>query len=185
MVHWYLTSPEAIRPNHRLRRTSNFGPCTEYVDCRLDEGLENCAVLHWELRARCNELVRQDFDAVRPVWREGGLPPTGSVPACAGRSCRFSHAACTSYGLRLLAMITLRPIPFAADGGFSRAVRSGTRGALSWQRSFFLQGSRSGSPPFSAGAEPPAQGLQRVVGGANSDPIRSMPSSFSRFEMVV
>ena len=83
MVRWYLTSPEAIRPNHRLRRTSNFGPRTEYVDCRLDEGLENCAVQHWELMARFNELVRQDFDAVRPVGREGGLPPTGSVPACA------------------------------------------------------------------------------------------------------
>ena len=39
-------------PKRRPRRASLLDPYTEYVVRRLDEGLENCVVLHRELRAR-------------------------------------------------------------------------------------------------------------------------------------
>ena len=50
-VRRYLKSPEAMRPKLRPRRASKLDPYTEYVDRRLDEGLENCVVLHRELKA--------------------------------------------------------------------------------------------------------------------------------------
>ena len=49
-VRRYLKSPEAMRPKPRSRRASKLDPFTEYVDLRLEEGLENCVVLHRELR---------------------------------------------------------------------------------------------------------------------------------------
>ena len=51
-VRRYLYSPEAMRPKRRPRKASKLDPYTEYVDRRLDEGLENCVVLHRELRAQ-------------------------------------------------------------------------------------------------------------------------------------
>ena len=48
----YLKSPEAIRAKPRPHRASKLDPYTGYIDRRLDEGLENCVVLHRELRAR-------------------------------------------------------------------------------------------------------------------------------------
>ena len=50
-VRRYLTSPEALLPKPWTRRASKLDPYTEYVDRRLDEGLENCVVLHRELKA--------------------------------------------------------------------------------------------------------------------------------------
>ena len=50
-VRRYLKSPEAMRPRQRARRTSKLDSYTEYVDRRLDDGLENCVVLHRELQA--------------------------------------------------------------------------------------------------------------------------------------
>ena len=49
-VRRYLKSPEAMRPKPRPRRASRLDPYTQYVDRRLEEGLENCVVLHRELR---------------------------------------------------------------------------------------------------------------------------------------
>ena len=51
-VRRYLKSPEAIRAKPRPQRASKLDLYTGYVDHRLDEGLENCVVLHRELRAR-------------------------------------------------------------------------------------------------------------------------------------
>ena len=45
-VRQYLNSPEAMRAKRRPRRASKLDPYIEYVDCRLDEGRENCVVLH-------------------------------------------------------------------------------------------------------------------------------------------
>ena len=50
-VRRYLKSPEAMRPRQRARRTSKLDSYTEYIDRRLDDGLENCVVLHRELQA--------------------------------------------------------------------------------------------------------------------------------------
>ena len=50
-VRRYLKSPEAMRPKLRARRASKLDAYTEYVDRRMSEGLENCVVLHRELRA--------------------------------------------------------------------------------------------------------------------------------------
>ena len=50
-VRRYLKSPEAMRPKIRPRRKSKLGPYTEYVDRRMGEGLENCVVLHRELKS--------------------------------------------------------------------------------------------------------------------------------------
>ena len=50
-VRRYLNSPDVMRPKVRARRASKLDPYTEYVDRRLDEGLENCVVLHRELKA--------------------------------------------------------------------------------------------------------------------------------------
>ena len=49
-VRRYLNSPEAIRPKPRSPRASKLDPYRGYVDRRLAEGLENCVVLHRELR---------------------------------------------------------------------------------------------------------------------------------------
>ena len=49
-VRRYLKSPEAMRPKLRRRRGSKLDPYTEYIDRRISEGLENCVVLHRELR---------------------------------------------------------------------------------------------------------------------------------------
>ena len=51
-VRRYLKSPEAIRAKPGPHRASKLDPYTGYVDHRLAEGLENCVVLHRELRAR-------------------------------------------------------------------------------------------------------------------------------------
>ena len=50
-VRRYLNSPEALLPKSWTRRASKLDPYTEYLDRRLDEGLENCVVLHRELKA--------------------------------------------------------------------------------------------------------------------------------------
>ena len=50
-VRRYLKSPDAMRPKPRPRRASKLDAYTEYVDRRVSEGLENCVVLHRELRA--------------------------------------------------------------------------------------------------------------------------------------
>ena len=50
-VRRYLKSPEAMRPRPRPRRASKLDSYTEYVDRRMSEGLENCVVLHRELKA--------------------------------------------------------------------------------------------------------------------------------------
>ena len=39
-----------MRPKARLRRASKLDSYTEYIDGRMAEGLENCVVLHRELR---------------------------------------------------------------------------------------------------------------------------------------
>ena len=49
-VRKYLKSPEAMRPKARPRRASKLDPYTEYIEGRMAEGLENCVVLHRELR---------------------------------------------------------------------------------------------------------------------------------------
>ena len=49
-VRRYLKSPEAMQPKPRPRRASKLDPYTGYVDRRMSEGLENCVVLHRELR---------------------------------------------------------------------------------------------------------------------------------------
>ena len=46
-----LKSPEAMRPKHRPSRGWKLDAYTEYVDRRISEGLENCVVLHRELKA--------------------------------------------------------------------------------------------------------------------------------------
>ena len=48
-VRRHLNSPDVMRPKVRARRASMLDPYTEYVDRRLDEGLENCVELHREL----------------------------------------------------------------------------------------------------------------------------------------
>ena len=50
-VRRYLKSPEAMRPKARPSRGSKVDAYTEYVDRRVSEGLENCVVLHRELKA--------------------------------------------------------------------------------------------------------------------------------------
>ena len=51
-VRRYLKPPEAMRPKAQPRRSSKMDHYTEYVDRRLNEGLENCVVLHRELRGQ-------------------------------------------------------------------------------------------------------------------------------------
>ena len=51
-VRRYLNSPEAIRTMPRPRRASKLDPNTGYVDRRVSDGLENCWVLHRELKAQ-------------------------------------------------------------------------------------------------------------------------------------
>ena len=46
----YLKSPEVMRPKARPRRASKLDRYTEYIDGRMADGLENCVVLHRELR---------------------------------------------------------------------------------------------------------------------------------------
>ena len=50
-VRRYPRSPEAMRPGHGPSRGSKVDAHTEYVDRRVSGGLENCVVLHRELRA--------------------------------------------------------------------------------------------------------------------------------------
>ena len=50
-VRRYLNSPEALLPKPRTQRASKLDPYTEYFDRRMSEGLENCVVLHRELKA--------------------------------------------------------------------------------------------------------------------------------------
>ena len=51
-VRRYLKSPEAIRAKPRPHRASKLDLYTGYIDRRLDEGLENCVVLHRELKTQ-------------------------------------------------------------------------------------------------------------------------------------
>ena len=51
-VRRYLKSPEAMRPRPRPLRGSKLDPYTDYVDRRMSEGLDNCVVLHRELKAQ-------------------------------------------------------------------------------------------------------------------------------------
>ena len=49
-VRRYLNTPEAVVVKPTRRRASKLDPFTEYIDRRLSEGLENCAVLWRELQ---------------------------------------------------------------------------------------------------------------------------------------
>ena len=49
-VRRYLNSPEAMRPKPRARRGSNLDQYGDYIEQRLSQGLENCVVLHRELK---------------------------------------------------------------------------------------------------------------------------------------
>ena len=49
-VRRYLKSPEAMRLKPRRPRSSKLDHYTRYIDQRLDEGLDNCVVLHRELK---------------------------------------------------------------------------------------------------------------------------------------
>ena len=73
-VRRYLKSPEAMRPKPRPPRGSKLDLYTEYIDHRMAEGLENCVVLHREIKARgyqgCYSTVVQ---YVRP-WRRQRQP---------------------------------------------------------------------------------------------------------------
>ena len=51
-VRRYLNSPAAMRPKPRRQRSSKLDAYVAYVDRRLREGLDNCVVLHRELRER-------------------------------------------------------------------------------------------------------------------------------------
>ena len=51
-VRRYLNSPEAMRPKPRRRRSLKLDAYAGYIDRRLHEGLDNCVVLHRELRER-------------------------------------------------------------------------------------------------------------------------------------
>ena len=51
-VRRYLNAPGAMRPTPRRRRSSKLDAYAGYIDCRLGEGLDNCVVLHRELRER-------------------------------------------------------------------------------------------------------------------------------------
>ena len=51
-VRKYLRASELPQPKPRPLRGSKLDPYAEYVDLRLSEGLENCAVLLRELRSR-------------------------------------------------------------------------------------------------------------------------------------
>ena len=51
-VRRYLKSPEAMRPKPRRQRSSKLDAYAAYVERRLGEGLDNCVVLHRELRGR-------------------------------------------------------------------------------------------------------------------------------------
>ena len=50
-VRRYLKTPEAMRPRLRRPRGSKLDSYTEHIDGRMSEGLENCRVLHREIRA--------------------------------------------------------------------------------------------------------------------------------------
>ena len=50
-VRRYLKSPEVMRPRPRPSRGSKLDPYAEYIDRRMEEGLENCRVLDREARA--------------------------------------------------------------------------------------------------------------------------------------
>ena len=50
-VRRYLKTPEAMRPRPRRPRGSKLDAYTEHIDGRMSEGLENCRVLHREIRA--------------------------------------------------------------------------------------------------------------------------------------
>ena len=50
-VRRYLKSPESMSPRPRARRGSNLDQYGDYIEQRLSQGLENCVVLHRELKA--------------------------------------------------------------------------------------------------------------------------------------
>ena len=50
-VRRYLNSPEAMSPKPRAQRGSNLDQYGDYIEQRLSQGLENCVVLHRELKA--------------------------------------------------------------------------------------------------------------------------------------
>ena len=51
-VRRYLNSPAAMRPKPRRQRSSKLDAYVAYIERRLGEGLDNCVVLHRELRER-------------------------------------------------------------------------------------------------------------------------------------
>ena len=50
-VRRYLKSPESMRPKSRPQRGSNLDQYGDYIERRLSQRLENCVVLHRELKA--------------------------------------------------------------------------------------------------------------------------------------
>ena len=50
-VRRYLKSPESMRPKSRRQRGSNLDKYGDYIGQHLSQGLENCVVLHRELKA--------------------------------------------------------------------------------------------------------------------------------------
>ncbi len=50
-VRRYLKSPESMSSRPRARRGSNLDQYGDYIEQRLSQGLENCVVLHRELKA--------------------------------------------------------------------------------------------------------------------------------------
>ena len=51
-VRRYLKSPESMRPRSRAQRGSKLDQYGDYIEQRLSQGLENCVVLHRELKAQ-------------------------------------------------------------------------------------------------------------------------------------
>ena len=76
-VRRYLNSPEAIRPMPRPRRASKLDPYTEFVDRRMSEGLENCVVLHRELKARSPGFLQ--LSTSRPKSRKAPVATTAAT----------------------------------------------------------------------------------------------------------
>ena len=74
-VRRYLKSPEAMRPKPRPPRGSKLDPYTEYIDHRMAEGLENCVVLHREIKGSGLPGLLLDGGAVREALATAA--PTG------------------------------------------------------------------------------------------------------------
>ncbi len=73
-VRRYLKSPEAMRSKLRRRRGSKLDPYTEYIDRRMSEGLENCVVLHRELRGLGHDGGYSILKGYVSPWRRQRQP---------------------------------------------------------------------------------------------------------------